>query len=110
VTRNKTENSLPKTLPGAVFVQMIRCGKPTCRCARGELHGPYYYRFVWRKGKQHKQYVRRADVAQIQQACETHRTEAQRWRTQRKLDRQHIRSLLADLKAMIVQMREEEIR
>lgn len=28
--------------PGAVRARYIRCGRPTCRCRNGELHGPYY--------------------------------------------------------------------
>ena len=31
------------TLRGALQRQMRRCGKPGCRCAEGELHGPYIY-------------------------------------------------------------------
>jgi len=28
---------------GALVEQSRRCGKPGCRCAGGELHGPYVY-------------------------------------------------------------------
>ncbi|HEX5733359.1 MAG TPA: DUF6788 family protein [Blastocatellia bacterium] len=28
--------------------EMVRCGKEGCRCARGDLHGPYRYRY-WRE-------------------------------------------------------------
>jgi hypothetical protein len=31
------------TLRGALQRQMRRCGKTGCRCAEGELHGPYIY-------------------------------------------------------------------
>lgn len=30
--------SLPRLVRGAVAVQRRRCGKPSCRCARGKLH------------------------------------------------------------------------
>jgi Family of unknown function (DUF6788) len=48
----------------------VRCGKPLCRCARGVLHGPYYYRF-WRDDAKrlHKQYVRPADLDAVRAAC-----------------------------------------
>jgi hypothetical protein len=40
--------------------EMIRCGKEGCRCARGELHGPYVYRY-WREGgKMRSAYVSKA--------------------------------------------------
>lgn len=28
---------------GALAAQGRRCGRPDCRCARGQLHGPYTY-------------------------------------------------------------------
>jgi hypothetical protein len=31
------------TLYGSLQTQGRRCGKPGCRCAAGELHGPYVY-------------------------------------------------------------------
>ena len=30
-------------LAGSLVEQHRRCGKPGCRCVRGELHGPYVY-------------------------------------------------------------------
>jgi hypothetical protein len=30
-------------LPGTLVGQRRRCGKEGCRCAQGELHGPYMY-------------------------------------------------------------------
>lgn len=33
------------TLDGWTYYQQgRRCGRPGCRCQRGELHGPYWYR------------------------------------------------------------------
>lgn len=29
---------LEEIVRGSVFTRRLRCGKPTCRCARGELH------------------------------------------------------------------------
>src|SRR5438067_4165830 len=34
---------LEAVLQGSVLSQGRRCGKEGCRCARGELHGPYVY-------------------------------------------------------------------
>jgi hypothetical protein len=107
VKENKIENSLPKMLPGAVCAQMIRCGKPTCKCGRGELHKAYY-RFVWQNGKQHKFYVRRDEVEQVRQACDAHRGEVKKCRAQRMAAQTLIRSLragLADFDQLIAQLR-----
>ncbi len=69
--KTKSENPLPKieALPGAVCAQWKRCGKPSCRCASGDLHGPYFYRFWRAGGRLRKTYVPRADVEQARQAC-----------------------------------------
>ena len=65
---------LPKTLPGVVCAQRVRCGKPGCRCARGEPHLAYY-RF-WREGgRLRKRYVRPADLAAARAACAARRAE-----------------------------------
>lgn len=34
---------LQTVIAGSVQEQRRRCGKEGCRCARGELHGPYLY-------------------------------------------------------------------
>ena len=34
---------LEEWLRGSLLSQQRRCGKAGCRCARGELHGPYVY-------------------------------------------------------------------
>ena len=41
------------------MLQKVRCGKPTCRCARagGELHGPYWYLYWKKDGKTKSRYV-----------------------------------------------------
>lgn len=72
---------LPQTGPGEVAVadgaicpQMVRCGKPNCKCARGELHGPYFYRFTRDQyGRLRKHYVRRSEVEAWRELCERRR-------------------------------------
>ena len=58
-------------LRGSLIAERKRCGKPNCRCARGELHGPYYYR-RWRdeSGRQRKEYVPRERSAQMRRALD----------------------------------------
>jgi hypothetical protein len=66
----ESAQTLPKTLPGVIRLQWVRCGKPGCRCAAGQLHGPYPYRF-WREGARlRKAYVRPADLEQVRAACQ----------------------------------------
>ena len=34
--------ALEEIVRGSVFTRLLRCGKPTCRCARGALHRATY--------------------------------------------------------------------
>jgi len=44
---------------GSYVLQRVKCGKPSCRCAKpgGELHGPYWYLFTKKDGKTKSKYV-----------------------------------------------------
>ena len=69
----KSGDSLPKQiepLPGSLHSEMKRCGNPGCRCARGHLHGPYWYRRWWGDRRQRKQYVPQHRLKEVQAAIE----------------------------------------
>ena|SRR5256885_15192603 len=69
--RNKSENLQPKMMmPGYVRAERVKCGKPNCKCAKGELHGPYFYHFIWAYGRRLKRYVKAGDVKAVRAACE----------------------------------------
>src|ERR1051325_5406987 len=36
---------------------LTRCGKPNCKCARGRLHGPYWYAYWSEGGRTRARYV-----------------------------------------------------
>jgi len=63
--KTKTAKVLPKTAGeianGGMYLQRVRCGKPNCKCARGETHSAYYF-FTRRNGKLFKLYIRRAEI------------------------------------------------
>jgi hypothetical protein len=71
--KEETAEPLPKTLPGAVCAQWVRCGRPRCRCARGQLHGPYFFRFWREDGRLRKQYVKRSELKEVRARCEARR-------------------------------------
>jgi hypothetical protein len=50
-------------LHGSLQTQSRRCGKPGCRCATGELHGPYIYLAV-RSGQRTRLLYIAADLAE----------------------------------------------
>lgn len=98
----RTGHPVPKItpLPGVVRVEWVRCGKPNCRCARGERHGPYLYR-RWREGgRQRRSYVKPAAAAQVAEALNE-------WRRLHPPARS-MRSLLADLRRLAPPLDVEE--
>ncbi len=90
---------MPKTslLPGAVCEQWVKCGKPRCRCTRGQLHGPYYYRFWRENGKLRKEYVRLQDVKRVERACKARQAKEKRERR----EKEAAMALLRELKAYL---------
>jgi hypothetical protein len=84
----KTPEPLPKTLPGVVCTQRVRCGKPGCHCAHGQGHIAYY-RFWRESGRLRKCYVRRADLESVRAACaarqRAQRQHAEAWQEWRQL-------------------------
>lgn len=38
-------------------LQRVRCGKETCKCMTGDLHGPYWYAYWLENGKTKSKYV-----------------------------------------------------
>jgi hypothetical protein len=72
-------------VPGSLHVEWVRCGKPGCRCARGQRHGPYVRRH-WREGgRKRSTYIRLGDVGRTRVAVAT-------WRAQHR----SVRSLLRE--------------
>lgn len=37
--------------------ELVRCGKKGCKCAEGQLHGPYWYAYWVEGGKLKSQYI-----------------------------------------------------
>lgn len=57
-----------RPLPGCLSASLQRCGKASCRCGRGDLHGPYWSRF-WREGgRRRREHVRAQDLEQVRAA------------------------------------------
>src|SRR2546421_4607215 len=98
IVPEKVDKPYPKTaaLPGSLQARYVRCGKPSCRCARGELHGPYIRRVYWEAGRQRRRYVPLA-------AVEATRVALAAWQEQRaavRAERRAVRLLRGQLAAM----------
>lgn len=59
------------TVRGALQRQMRRCGKASCRCADGELHGPYMYLSVQTGKRSGLLYVPSEVVDEVKRRVET---------------------------------------
>jgi hypothetical protein len=77
---------------------MVRCGKSNCKCARGELHGPYFYHFVRVNGTLVKRYIKAKDVAHLRAACEARRREERQHRLVHKHNTQELMKLVEKLR------------
>ena len=44
-------------MKGSLVMRATVCGRPGCKCARGEKHGPYLYVSVFREGRTRSVYV-----------------------------------------------------
>jgi hypothetical protein len=96
--KTKTENLLPKTIPGAICVQLVRCGKSNCKCARGELHGPYFYHFVRVNGALVKRYVKAKDAPTMRAACAAWRENDKQLREMRNNSHRRLSELIKKLR------------
>ncbi|MDQ3258204.1 MAG: hypothetical protein M3R15_30680 [Acidobacteriota bacterium] len=103
--KNKTANPLPKTMPGSVHQQYVRCGKATCKCARGELHGAYYYYFVRTAGTLTKRYLKAHEVEQVRVACLAWREEEKARRAKSRETWQILREINARLRDAVKQIK-----
>jgi len=96
--KTKSANPLPKTLPGAVCAQMVRCGKSRCKCARGELHGPYFYHFIRINGALVKRYVKAKDASALRAACAVRRKEQRRQSEATRNSRRQLSELIRQIR------------
>ena len=78
--KNKNKNLLPKMIPGSVHQQFVKCGKSQCKCAKGELHGPYFYHFLRINGKRKKRYIPPTLVKEMQADCKLFREDQRQFR------------------------------
>jgi len=52
-------------LAGSLVKQYVICGKPGCRCQRGQKHGPLIYLYWKEQGRSRSLYVPRDKVVEI---------------------------------------------
>jgi hypothetical protein len=60
-------------LAGSLVKQCVVCGKPGCRCQRGQRHGPLYYLYWKEQGRSRSLYVPRRRVAEMCRQVQNYR-------------------------------------
>jgi hypothetical protein len=72
------ERAKLKPLPGSLRKRHMRCGKRSCRCRTGALHGPYYY---FEPSRQHGKwrYVSRERLVEVKKGIAE-------WKKQQEID------------------------
>jgi hypothetical protein len=95
----KSQQLSPKILPdcGSVERRFVRCGRVNCKCAKGELHGPYTYVRTYRGGKRWRKYVKNDDVSALFQA----RKRRQEWIKEMKQAQDEFRQQWRELKSLL---------
>lgn len=85
-------------LPGSLRKRHLRCGKRSCRCRSGALHGPYYY---FEPSRQHGKwrYVPKERLSEVRQGIAD-------WKKQREID-DTLQGCAAQLDAALKALRQE---
>ena len=78
--KNQKTTSKIEPLKGYLEPQMVRCGKANCKCAKGELHGPYYLRRWQRHGERQSKYVKKGELSATLAACLAYKRDRQETR------------------------------
>ena len=95
--------SLPKSpaeIPnGSLHKQFVRCGKPNCRCNRGDPHVGFYF-LARVNGRLVKRYVRKADVEAFARMCDSAAAARKLRREELKRSRDALKSIRQRLREM----------
>ena len=80
--KNNSEEISPKIEPirGSLMAQYKCCGRDNCRCAKGYLHGPFFYHVRYVEGIRYKTYVKKADFERIKAGIEAFRARKRKQR------------------------------
>ena len=58
VSRRKRNNTTEQRLRNKTYrLEEVSCGKKSCHCAEGKLHGPYWYAYWTEGGRTRSQYI-----------------------------------------------------
>jgi hypothetical protein len=87
-------------LPGHLEEKYVSCGRPNCCCAKGKLHGPYFYRRWEKHCHRHTKYVRKGEVLTIKKRISAFKCNKDERRQARNTNRQLIREIREQSKSV----------
>ena len=88
---------------GSLLELMRKCGKPGCKCQRGELHGPNFYLSLPMPGKRSRMLPVPVDKVKVLKSLNLHYHDFQHAVTE-------IRRLNEEIGALLLAIREEQLR
>lgn len=95
----KNSNLLPKMVRGTICSQKVRCGKPNCKCASGDLHGPYFYHFERIGRVLKKRYVKPTELERLRGFVTSRQENERRARAIALTEQRHWSQLSEELRA-----------
>jgi len=105
--KTKTADLLGKISVGTVHRQFKKCGKPNCKCVRGERHLSFYH-FVRVDGKFKAHYLRKSEVAEVRHACLIRQKDRKTMRMFSRMSWKRFREFRNDLRELINQSNQTE--
>lgn len=88
---------------GSLLELMRKCGKPGCKCQRGELHGPNFYLSLPKPGKRSRMLPVPPDKVKMLKSLNLHYHDFQHALTE-------IRRLNEETESLLLAIREEQLR
>ncbi len=88
---------------GSLLELMRKCGKPGCKCQRGELHGPNFYLSLPQPGKRSRMAPIPRDKLKMVKSLNSHYHDFQHALTE-------IRRLNEEIEGLLLAIREEQLR
>ena len=104
--RSSLENKALRSramVKGSLLELMRKCGKPGCKCQRGELHGPNFYLSLPMPGKRSRMLPVPVDKVKVLKSLNLHYHDFQHAVTE-------IRRLNEEIGALLLAIREEQLR
>lgn len=104
--RSKLEDKVLRSramVRGSLLELMRKCGKPGCKCGRGELHGPNFYLSLPQPGKRSRMLPVPRDKVKTIKSLNSHYHDFQHALTE-------VRRMGEEIESLLLAIRQEQLR